>query len=89
MAKITFVEHDGTEHVLEGENGMTVMELAIKNSVPGIDADAVVLAHARPVMSMFVTTGPIKLAKLSRWKKTCSILHLTCATIAVCRAKSN
>ena len=39
MAKITFVEHDGTEHVLEGEAGMTVMELAIKNSVPGIDAD--------------------------------------------------
>ena len=39
MAKITFVEHDGTEHALEGEDGMTVMELAIKNSVPGIDAD--------------------------------------------------
>ena len=39
MAKITFVEHDGTEHVLEGEDGMTVMELAIKHSVPGIDAD--------------------------------------------------
>ena len=39
MAKITFVEHDETEHVLEGEDGMTVMELAIKNSVPGIDAD--------------------------------------------------
>ena len=39
MAKITFVEHDGTEHVLEGEDGMTVLELAIKNSVPGIDAD--------------------------------------------------
>ena len=39
MAKITFVEHNGTEHVLEGEDGMTVMELAVKNSVPGIDAD--------------------------------------------------
>ena len=39
MAKIIFVEHDGTEHVLEAEDGMTVMELAIKNSVPGIDAD--------------------------------------------------
>ena len=39
MVKITFVEHDGTEHVLEGEDGMTLMELAIKNSLPGIDAD--------------------------------------------------
>ena len=39
MAKITYVEHDGKEHVADGENGMTVMEVAIKNSVPGIDAD--------------------------------------------------
>lgn len=39
MAKITFIEHDGTEHAVEAENGMTVMEAAIKNSVPGIDAD--------------------------------------------------
>ncbi|MGK2742610.1 2Fe-2S iron-sulfur cluster-binding protein [Tepidicaulis sp. LMO-SS28] len=39
MAKITFIEHDGTEHAVDAENGMTVMEAAIKNSVPGIDAD--------------------------------------------------
>jgi 2Fe-2S ferredoxin len=39
MAKITYIEHDGKEHVTEGANGMTVMEVAIKNSVPGIDAD--------------------------------------------------
>ena len=39
MAKITFIEHDGTKHTVEAENGMTVMEAAVKNSVPGIDAD--------------------------------------------------
>ncbi len=39
MPKITFVEQDGTEHAHEGDVGMTVMEVAIKNSVPGIDAD--------------------------------------------------
>lgn len=39
MAKITFIEHDGTEHTVEGENGVSVMEAAIKNDVPGIDAD--------------------------------------------------
>ena len=39
MARITYVEHNGTEHSHEGEVGMTVMEVAIKNSVPGIDAD--------------------------------------------------
>ena len=39
MAKITYIEHNGTQHTHEGENGMTVMEVAIKNGVPGIDAD--------------------------------------------------
>ncbi len=39
MAKITFIEHSGKEHVVDGENGMSVMETAIKNMVPGIDAD--------------------------------------------------
>ena len=39
MAKITFVEHDGKEHTFEVENGLSVMEGAVKNMVPGIDAD--------------------------------------------------
>lgn len=39
MVKITYIEHDGTQHVHEGDDGMTVMEVAIKNAVPGIDAD--------------------------------------------------
>ncbi len=39
MAKITYIEHDGTEHQVDVENGITVMEGAIRNLVPGIDAD--------------------------------------------------
>lgn len=39
MAKITFIEHGGTEHTVDAETGMTVMEAAIKNSVPGIEAE--------------------------------------------------
>ena len=39
MAKITYVEHDGTEHVIDVKTGLTVMEGAVKNNVPGIDAD--------------------------------------------------
>ncbi len=39
MAKITFIEHNGKEHTVEGDNGMSVMEVAVKNMVPGIDAD--------------------------------------------------
>jgi 2Fe-2S ferredoxin len=39
MAKITFIQHNGTEQTVEGLPGMSVMEAAIKNLVPGIDAD--------------------------------------------------
>jgi ferredoxin, 2Fe-2S len=39
MPNITFIEHDGTTHTVEGELGSTVMETAIKNNVPGIEAE--------------------------------------------------
>lgn len=39
MAKITYIEHDGTEHSVDVKTGLSVMEGAIKNNVPGIDAD--------------------------------------------------
>ncbi len=39
MAKITFIEHNGTKHTVDAQNDMTLMEAAVKNMVPGIDAD--------------------------------------------------
>ena len=39
MPKITFVEHNGTPHAVDAENGLSVMRAAIDNLVPGIDAD--------------------------------------------------
>ena len=39
MANITYIAHDGTERTLDIKTGLTVMEGAIKNNVPGIDAD--------------------------------------------------
>ncbi len=39
MPKITYIEKNGTEHVVEAEAGLSVMEAAVKNMVPGIDAD--------------------------------------------------
>ena len=39
MAKITYIDSDGTSRTIEGETGSTVMETAIKNSVPGIEAE--------------------------------------------------
>ena len=39
MARITYIEHDGTRHVVDVPTGMTVMEGARDNGIPGIDAD--------------------------------------------------
>ncbi|MEL7106132.1 MAG: 2Fe-2S iron-sulfur cluster-binding protein [Pseudomonadota bacterium] len=39
MAKITYIEHGGKEHVVEVATGMSVMEGARDNGVPGIEAD--------------------------------------------------
>ena len=39
VANITFITHDGTEHVVQGREFSSVMNAAIDNLVPGIDAD--------------------------------------------------
>lgn len=37
MPKIIYVEHNGTEHTIEVEEGFNLMEGATLNMVPGID----------------------------------------------------
>ena len=39
MVKITFIEFDKTEHTIDADEGMSLMEVALQNGVPGIDAD--------------------------------------------------
>ena len=39
MAKITYIEHSGKKHTVEVASGLSVMEGAIENNIPGIDAD--------------------------------------------------
>src|ERR1041385_8593670 len=39
MPKITYIDHEGTARTVEGEIGATVMETAIKNAIPGIEAE--------------------------------------------------
>ena len=39
MAKITFIDHQGTARTVDGDIGSTVMETAIKNNIPGIEAE--------------------------------------------------
>ena len=40
MVKITFIEFDKTEHTIDADEGMSLMEVALQNGVPGIDADS-------------------------------------------------
>ncbi|MDA0806324.1 MAG: 2Fe-2S iron-sulfur cluster-binding protein [Proteobacteria bacterium] len=39
MPKVTFIEFDGTAHEVDVPAGGSVMEAAVSNNVPGIDAD--------------------------------------------------
>ena len=39
MPKITYLDHQGNSKTIDVENGLTVMEGAIQNDIPGIDAD--------------------------------------------------
>jgi 2Fe-2S ferredoxin len=39
MPKITYIEHNGTAHTVEVPIGHSVMQGAVNNNVPGIDAD--------------------------------------------------
>jgi 2Fe-2S ferredoxin len=39
MPKITYIEHNGASHVIDVKSGLSVMEGAVKNNIPGIDAD--------------------------------------------------
>ena len=39
MPKITYIDHNGKTHIQEVPNGFSVMEGAVQNNIPGIDAD--------------------------------------------------
>jgi len=39
MPKITYIEHNGKSHTVDVPEELTVMEGAVQNNIPGIDAD--------------------------------------------------
>jgi 2Fe-2S ferredoxin len=39
MPKINFIDASGTLRMVEADNGSTVMEAAIRNNIPGIEAE--------------------------------------------------
>jgi len=57
MPRILYVEDSGAEHAVEVPEGWSVMEGAVKNAVPGIDADCGG-ACACATCHVFVIEGP-------------------------------
>ncbi len=39
MGSITFIEHDGNKHQVDIEEGKSLMQIAMDNGIPGVDAD--------------------------------------------------
>ena len=39
MAKITYIEFNGAQHVVDVSTGLSVMEGAVDNNIPGIEAE--------------------------------------------------
>ena len=39
MARITYIEHNGKSHTIDVADGLSVMEGAVQNNIPGILAD--------------------------------------------------
>ena len=63
MGRVTYVEQDGTEHVVEVEDGTSVMEGAVSNGVPGIDGDcggmcACATCHVHVAPEWLALVGP-------------------------------
>src|SRR6516165_4968821 len=62
MPRIKYIEHSGKEHEAEVPEGWSVMEGAVKNLIPGIDADC---GGACACATCHVFVDPAWIAKLS------------------------
>ena len=61
MPKILFTDHSGETREVEAKSGMSVMEAAVQNMIPGIDADC---GGACACATCHVYVGEAHLSKL-------------------------
>ena len=71
MPKITYIEHDGKTHTIEVASGLSVMEGAVQNNIPGIDADCGGSMACATAMFMSKKNGLTNYQKKKMEKKTC------------------
>ncbi|KAB7740817.1 2Fe-2S iron-sulfur cluster binding domain-containing protein [Parvibaculum sedimenti] len=60
MTKVSFVEVTGTTYAVEADSGISAMEAAVRNNVPGIDGDC---GGAAACATCHVYVDPAWLAK--------------------------
>ena len=65
MPKITYVDHAGTARTIDGEVGSPVMETAIRNNVPGIDAECARGLHLPQHQQRVLGRNPRRLGALA------------------------
>jgi len=72
MPKIVFIEHNGTEHVVEAAVGRSVMQAAVENFVPGIVADCGGAVPAEPATDLWMTAGGPPFRRFRPMSNRCS-----------------
>lgn len=75
MPKITYIEHDGREHVVEVKTGLSVMEARSGTMCRGSMPTVVGPAPVRPAMSMWMRRLPPRRGGRRRWRNPCWTLR--------------
>ena len=88
MPKITYIDFEGTARTVEAEVGSTVMETAIKNGVPGIEAECGGACACATCHVYVDEAWREKVGEPRRWKRTCSTSATTCGRTRGCPARS-
>ncbi|MFT3930685.1 MAG: 2Fe-2S iron-sulfur cluster-binding protein [Spongiibacteraceae bacterium] len=78
MTRITYIEHSGAEHVLDIENGLSLMQAALNNSVRGIIGDcggacSCATCHVYVDPAWLDKTGPRSEAEESLLEEVCDV----------------
>src|SRR6185503_12134898 len=88
MTKLTFIAHDGTQFDVDAENGSTVMENAIRNAVPGIEAECGGACACATCHVYVDEAWTAEVGEPERWKRTCWTSPTTSSRTRVCPARS-
>ena len=77
MTKITYIEFNGTEHIVDVKPGLTLMEGAVKNNTPELTRSVAAPARAPPATSMWTAPGSRRPVSATPWRNSYSTSSAT------------